>query len=61
MQFMNTYTELCRATQQEITVTACVEAEGGFGCAVGQDSVTYDCSREDDCPLHKNGTCPLIC
>lgn len=59
MQFYNTYEEVCRETQQTVRVEAFVEATGGFGCAVDRDAITYECSRQEECPVYKRGGCQL--
>lgn len=60
MQVSSEYTEVCRETGLTVRVTAFAEAEaGGYGCAVGLDSVTYECEEQEKCVFFQRGVCPL--
>ena len=59
MRFTSVEKKVCPDTEETVEITVFVEAEGGFGCAVGSDELSYECQRQENCPVRKQGRCHL--
>ena len=59
MRFTSSEQKVCPDTERPVVITMFVEAEGGFGCAVGADEMIYECELQENCPVRKQGRCHL--
>jgi|GEM_PF-7071825 len=59
MRIVTEREEFCVETGRKVTITAFVDADGGYGCAVELDTVEYECEKQQDCSVYSAGSCRM--